>query len=237
MPGAAAAVLLLTPYGVAHFGATSSVAPIASIRTPAAKADKRASRRADFLEASPSAGARAVADWIADSADNEQHAFAVLDKRGARLYVFERNATLLGPTMVLLGSATGDDTSAGVGDKPLAQIRPEERTTAAGRFVSEPGHDAHGDDVVWVDYDAAIAMHRVKVVDPRERRFERIATPSADDKRISNGCINVPIAFFDAVVKPALGASHAIVYVLPEVKRIAEVFANFYEVDSLRAGR
>jgi len=104
------------------------------------------------------------------------------------------------------------------------------RTTAAGRFVSEPGRDETGDKVVWVDYDAALAMHRVKVIDPKERRFERIATDSIDDKRISNGCINVPIAFFDAVVEPALGRSRAIVYVLPEIKPLRQVFPTAYDV-------
>jgi len=71
-------------------------------------------------------------------------------------------------------------------------------------------------------------MHRVKVIDPKERRFERIATSSIDDKRISNGCINVPIAFFDGVVEPTLGSSRAIVYVLPEVKSLQQVFPAAY---------
>jgi len=81
-------------------------------------------------------------------------------------------------------------------------------------------------------HDAAVAMHRVRVVDPKERRFERIATPSAADKRISNGCINVPIAFFDQIVKPTLGRSHAVIYVLPDVKPLRQVFANAYDVNA-----
>ena len=126
----------------------------------------------------------------------------LLDKRAARVFVFDRSAQFVGSSLVLLGSAAGDESVAGIGDRPLSQIKSQERTTPAGRFVSEPGHDATGEDVVWVDYESAVAMHRVRVVDPKERRFERIATPTAEDKRISNGCINVPVAFFDTVVAP-----------------------------------
>ncbi len=134
----------------------------------------------------------------------------------------------MGSSLVLLGSAAGDDSVAGIGNRPLTAVLPQERTTAAGRFISEPGHDEAGDKVVWVDYEAALAMHRVKVIDPKERRFERLATDSIEDKRISNGCINVPIAFFDSVVEPELGRSRAIVYVLPEIKPIQLVFPEAY---------
>jgi len=131
--------------------------------------------------------------------------------------------------LVLLGSASGDESAAGIGERPLPAIRADERTTAAGRFASEPGHDDVGATVVWVDYDAGLAMHRVKVVDPKERRFERIATDSVADKRISNGCINVPLGFFDLVVEPALGRSRSLVYILPETKPVRQVFESSYD--------
>lgn len=189
-------------------------------------------RRAAFGNEVPSSQARAVADWAADSRDHDDRPFAVLDKPGAKLYVFDRAATLIGSSMVLLGSAVGDETLQSVRDKPLAAIRPEERTTPAGRFVSEPGRDLAGDAVLWVDYDAAVAMHRVQMIDPKERRFERIATPSVDDKRISNGCINVPWVFFDNIAKPVLGGARGVVYVLPDVKSLREVFPRFYDVSA-----
>jgi hypothetical protein len=191
-------------------------------------------RHADFADASasPSPEARRVADWIADSRDNRGMPFVILDKRGARVFAFDRDANLKGSTLVLLGSAKGDDSAPGIGDRPLAEIRSDERTTPAGRFVSAPGHDVTGEDVVWVDYDNSVAMHRVKVVDPKEHRFERIATPSIDDKRISNGCINVPIAFYDSMIAPVLGRAKGVVYVLPELKSIDEVFTGLYHVDS-----
>jgi hypothetical protein len=188
---------------------------VATSRTPA---------HVRFDGTSPSADARKLADWIANTRDSGGLAFAILDKRGARLYVFDHAARFLSSSLVLLGSAIGDDSAPGIGNRPLAQVRYDERTTAAGRFVSDPGHDEAGEPVIWVDYAAALAIHRVKVVDPKERRFERIGTDSVSDKRISNGCINVPIAFFDTVVEPTLGRTRAVVYVLPEVKTLRQVF-------------
>lgn len=132
--------------------------------------------------------------------------------------------------MVLLGSAIGDETLPSVRDKPLWAINAEERTTPAGRFTTEPGEDMTGQPVIWVDYDAAVAMHRVVVGKPGERRFERLASLSAKDNRISNGCINVPGAFFDSVVQPLLGDTHGVVYVLPDLKSLSEVLPTFYEV-------
>jgi hypothetical protein len=189
-------------------------------------------RRVDFGAQEPSSQTRFIADWVADSRDNRGLPFAILDKRAARVFVFDRSAQFVGSSLVLLGSAAGDESVAGIGDRPLSQIKSEERTTPAGRFVSEPGHDATGEDVVWVDYESAVAMHRVRVVDPKERRFERIATPTAEDKRISNGCINVPVAFFDTVVAPNLGRTRAVVYVLPEIKGLAQVFEGSYDVNT-----
>ena len=75
---------------------------------------------------------------------------------------------------MLLGLARGDDTVPGIGEKKLSEIPPEERTTPAGRFVAEPGVNAEGDDIVWVDYDAAVSMHRVRTTNPVERRLQRL---------------------------------------------------------------
>lgn len=85
--------------------------------------------------------------------------------------------------------------------------------------------------MVWVDYDAAVSMHRVRPVDPKERRLERLAAIDPVQRRISYGCINVPVAFFDSVIKPVLGEHAAAVYVLPEHKSVREVFARAYPAD------
>jgi hypothetical protein len=220
--GIAVLAVTLQPSGSATSRLASRAVPPAL-----ASAEPVTPRSADFGAAQPSDDARSIADWVATSRDNRRLSFAILDKRAAQLYVFDADARLAGTSRVLLGAAPGDDSVAGIGQRPMDQVRPEEKTTPAGRFVSHPGRNASGEEVIWVDYGAAVSMHRVRIVDPKEHRLERLATGAAEDRRISYGCINIPIAFFDAVMKPMLGASPAVVYVLPERKALAEVFPAY----------
>lgn len=160
--------------------------------------------------------AQRLAREAVSAGDNRGNPFAVVDKQLARVFVFRGDGALSGSSPVLLGLARGDKSVPGIGERKMAEIRPEERTTPAGRFASEPGRNLSGEDIVWVDYDAAVSMHRVRPNVKAERRLERLATPTPHDNRITFGCINVPAAFYDAYIKPALGSRHAVVYVLPE---------------------
>jgi hypothetical protein len=184
-------------------------------------------RLADFRGETAGPDARELANWIADTRDNAGLEFVIVDKRRAAVFVFSTGARLLGSSPVLLGAARGDETVPGIGSRPLALVKPHERTTPAGRFIAERGHNARGEDVVWVDYDAAVSMHRVRTTDPKERRLERLATPSVDDNRISYGCINVPVAFYERYIRPAFADRRALVYVLPEVKSLQQVFGSY----------
>ncbi len=179
---------------------------------------------ADFGAVQPTADARRMADWIVQRRDNGRMPFMVLDKRDARLYVFQASGQLVDQTPVLLGSAHGDETYPGIGDVPIAQVKPYQRTTAAGRFVTRPGLDADHTDVVWLDYDAALAMHRVINKVKAEHRLQRIASANPHVRRISWGCINIPIAFFDSYISPVFGKRSGVTYVIPERKSFAEVF-------------
>jgi len=174
-------------------------------------------RLAEFGSDAPSADARHLADWIADTRDNGTSDFIIIDKRHARVYVFDAKARLRGANPVLLGAARGDDSVPGIGLRPIA----------------EGGRNLKGEDIVWVDYDAAVSMHRVRATKPSEQRLERLATPTVDDNRISYGCINVPVAFYETHVRPTVAKNRAIVYVLPEVKPVQQVFGS-YDVAKVR---
>jgi hypothetical protein len=191
-------------------------------------------RRADFERERKSEQARQMADWVADSGDNRGMPFAIVDKVDARVFVFGADGRLRGAAPVLLGLARGDYPVPGIGNRQLADIRPEERTTPAGRFVASMGYNANGKDVLWVDYKNAVSLHRVITNNPEEHRLERLATPTPRDKRISYGCINVPAKFFDNVVKPAFTKAHGVVYVLPDTRSISEIFRSYYDVDLRR---
>jgi len=174
-------------------------------------------------QASPDAGR--IADWVVASGDNRGLPFVIVDKRAATVFVFRSDGQLRGAAPALLGLALGDDTVPGIGTRPLSKILPEERTTPAGRFVATLGRDLKT-DVLWIDYDAAISLHRV-ITGTRDNRLARLATATVADNRISYGCINVPAQFFDEVVLPAFKGTKGIVYVLPEVRSLSDVFAGY----------
>jgi hypothetical protein len=193
----------------------------------AVQAAAQPAERADFRGEPASVETRGFADWVTASADNGGLPFVIIDKVRARIFVFYPDGRLRGAAAALLGLARGDDSVPGIGDRPLASIRPQERTTPAGRFVASLGADLGAKDVVWVDYADAISLHRVITSKPKERRLQRLATPSAADNRISYGCINVPARFYDAVVHPAFSGTNGIVYILPEVRSLASVFPAY----------
>lgn len=158
---------------------------------------------------------------------------AVVDKRQARIWVFDRYGRLAGSTSVLLGLSPGDDSVPGVGRRVLAGLTLAERTTPAGRFASEPGHNLKGEAIVWVDYEAAFAIHRLRPAASHERRPERLASESPADNRISLGCVIVSEAFYDRVIAPTLGRGHGVVYVLPDTRPMQDVFGALLPGDAM----
>jgi hypothetical protein len=186
---------------------------------------------ANFHGTPASAGVREVANWAFYTRDNQGRAVVILDKKEATVYAFTPDGLLMASAPALLGMAVGDGTVAGVGDKPLSQVPEDERTTPAGRFVAEPGVDDTGVDVVWVDYESAVAMHRVITTFPEQHRPERLASPDPRIRRISYGCINLPIPFYEQVISPTVRGTGAIVYVLPETKSPREVFGSWDVTD------
>lgn len=202
-----------------------------------ATAAAAAPARADFAAEPASRAAHEVADWVTRSGDNGGRPFVIVDKVAARVFVFRPDGRLGGAAPALLGLARGDHTVPGIGERKLASIRPEERTTPAGRFVAALGPDLGEKDVLWVDYAAAVSLHRVVTSNRKERRLQRLATPSPLDNRISYGCINVPAKFYETVVHPAFTGTDGVVYILPEVGSIASAFPAFEAAAPASAAR
>jgi hypothetical protein len=158
-----------------------------------------------------------LAEQVQQRADHDDRPYAIVDKRAAMLFVFHADGRLAGSSSVLLGRDRGDVSAPGVGERAQnGRLQPGDATTPAGRFVSTPGRNRDGDDVVWVDWSAAFAIHRLRAGAARADRERRLASPDPRGKRSSAGCVVVPVAFFDAVVTPLLGRGAAVVYVMPE---------------------
>ncbi len=114
-----------------------------------------------------SVDAQRLLQWIRQLRRPGGLPFIVIDKRRAHLWLFDADGSLHGDTPVLLGLAQGDHSVPGIGERPMSRIRSHERTTPAGRFVIEAGRNLNGEDIFWIDYDAAVSLHRVRTVSAR----------------------------------------------------------------------
>lgn len=190
-----------------------------------AAAQQAAAAPQDFLAARPSAEARSLAEWVVESKDAKGRPFAIVDKRAAHIYVFGADGRLAGHSPALLGSTFGDHTVPGVGQRAqTGNVLADERTTPAGRFEAEPGENAKGEPIVWVDYASAFAIHRLRPGFAYQARATRLADARAAGRRVSWGCVVVPVSFYEGVVDKVLGRSRSVVYVMPEAGPLQTVF-------------
>ena len=196
---------------------------IFAVSSTAAARQQAAPGQADAVERGASPAVQQLKTWVLETGDNQGLPFVLIDKVNAQVFAFDRDGLLLGATPVLLGLARGDIAPPGIGDRPLSAIAPEDRITPSGRFVASTGENLTGTSVLWIDYAGALSLHPVRGR-PADRRLQRLATPTSEDNRISYGCVNVPVAFYEEIIAPAFRGTVGIVYILPESLSIAEVF-------------
>lgn len=208
--------------------------PVASSPHPGsmlAIAPGRAEKRVRFHDQPVSMAVRPIAEWVVDSGDNHRHVFMIIDKVEAKAYLFDAQGSLQQTAPVLLGLAKGDKDASGVGALPLSGITPQLRNTPAGRFEARLGRNLKGQEILWLDYAAGLSLHRVVTGSKTEHRQQRLDSPSPADNRISFGCVNVPVQFFEQGVLPAFKNRSGVVYVLPETRPASELF-NTYRIDA-----
>jgi hypothetical protein len=159
--------------------------------------------------------------------DHQGRPFVIVDKKAARIYVFDAKGRMQGSSTVLLGQAPGDGIAPDVGEHTQQGFVPfEERTTPAGRFMAKPGTNISGEHVIWVDYDAAFAIHRLRPGRSKADRVKRLASADPAQHRASLGCVVVPVRFYKDVVQRWLGAAGGVVYVMPEKGDAREMFGD-----------
>ena len=206
------AALALPPAGATPAAPIDPALPPA-VAAPAAPVDP--------LQAAP-ADVRDIVSWITGSGDNTRLPFLVIDKPSARVFAFDPSGRLQGDAPVLLGMGVGDRMLAP--NATMSQMPPHTRITPAGRFVSKLAKDHKGKELLVLDYKKAFSLHPVVKGKPHERRADRLASATAEDNRISFGCINVPVPFYDTVISPAFTGTHGIVYILPETSQASAMF-------------
>lgn len=179
-----------------------------------------------------------IAGWVLGAGDNRGLPFAIIDKEAAQVLIFDAEGKLQGLAPALLGSAVGDDSAPGVADRELKDIPANDRTTPAGRFLAGYGPAAGGKTVLWVDYATAISIHPLPKTSPKkEKRKERLASATAEDNRITHGCINVSAAFYNKIVKPTFGKQGGVFYVLPDSSPVQTAFPGFVPQEQLVSSR
>ena len=210
----------------ARHGVLVAVALAAGVASAAGARPVAASTPATarFGTAAVSSDARDTVDWVMRSRDNQALPFVVIDKVNAVVFAFDGAGVLRDTAPALLGLARGDDSVPGIGQRKLATITPAERTTPAGRFQASIGADFE-QDILWIDYAAALSLHRVIAGRRIDDRAGRLASATPGDNRISYGCVNVPARFYDGVIKPLFTSTVGIVYILPETRPLRSVFA------------
>lgn len=188
----------------------------------------------DLALPSASAEVKQLVRWVIDSGDNARLPFLLIDKVNARVFVFNPAGQLQGDAPALLGMARGDRLLA-PNTATMEQMPPKVRITPAGRFVSRLAIDSLGKELLVLDYEASISLHAVVKGTRKERRAERLNSPTSQDNRISYGCINVPQTFYTSIVSPAFTRTKGIVYVLPETGPASALF-GFNPADALASG-
>lgn len=169
-----------------------------------------------------------LAGWVIASGDNRELPFAIVDKEAAQILVFSADGKLRGFAPALIGSAAGDDSAPGVGDREIDDIPAGDRTTPAGRFLAAYGPAEGGKSVLWVDYATSISIHALPATKEslKEKRKERLASKAPADNRITHGCINVSAAFYSKIIR-ATFKEVGVFYVLPELAPLKEAFPGF----------
>lgn len=229
------AASLSAPAALAQSAPAKSSAPKAAASKPVAA--KPAQAQAAPAEKAPDevAPGQPVSDlvidlagWVIATENNRGLPFAVIDKAAAQILIFNAEGKVQGMAPILIGSAVGDDSAPGVGDRELKDIPKADRTTPAGRFLAGYGPAAGGERVLWVDYATSVSIHPIPTssASKKEKRKERLASPEPDDNRITHGCINVSSTFYKKVVSTVFKKG-GVFYVLPDTITVAEAFPGF----------
>lgn len=189
------------------------------------------SPKADFNGVDASADVKMVADWQVRKAGGK--AFIIADKVGGLLYAFDTNGALVAKTPALYGADRGD-VEVAANKSPDSMIAGE-KITPAGVFAGrKPPNAEYGNGMVTFKEGAngSIAIHRVYLGDPKEKRTARLDSATAEDNRISYGCINVPAKFADEILeKHFSGASEVVV--MPDTATLEDTFPMMSAADPI----
>jgi hypothetical protein len=149
------------------------------------------------------------------AARNGDRVFLMMDKTRGKLFLFANGVPIFAAP-ALTGASQADQLPPDALGKTVAQGSDlRYRVTPAGRFTVSPGHDySYGDTLDineikgrgWI-----IAIHLA----PNASRDARLHTPGAEDKHVTEGCINVTADTIHQLVRLLSGRTRTALYILP----------------------
>jgi hypothetical protein len=187
-----------------------------TIRAPGLSAGGRDAEQLSPARLALSPAARQVSHFAGQGGDRD---YLMIDKARGEIIVFQNGEPTFSGS-ALTGQNPSDHMPEDAWAKPFAQLRGlKYKITPAGRYTVSSGHDpAYGktldiNEVRGADWD--VAIHKVWLGAPAERREERLRSRNGPDKQITYGCIDVDAATMQQVLKRLPGETNIPIYIVP----------------------
>lgn len=165
-----------------------------------------------------SSTASAVRAWVQETKDNHGQKYIIADKVSGEMHIMDSRGNVLATMPALYGTQKGD--AAVPGQTPAGIFTLQQRYDVASSFGGDVQQFAeHSDGSIW-------AIHRVLTSNPKQMRQARLNSPTAEDNRVSLGCINVPADMYNKYLKNGFKGK---LYVIPEQRPLGEVFRGIQE--------
>lgn len=160
--------------------------------------------------------ASAVNSWVQQSKDNAGRPYIIADKQSGEIHIVGADGTVKATAPALYGRKMGDGMSIGETPAGIFTIHQEAAPASYGgdlqQFATAPDGDVY-------------AIHRV-LTNNKQDRPGRLASPTAEDNRISLGCINIPADLYNKYLS---GKFDGKLYVLPDQRSLGDVFKGIDE--------
>ena len=185
--------------------------------------EKPSRKTAQFGKASETASplAKETTNKIVQTGDNGNRPFVVADKKSGKLYAFNEKGKMMAEMNALFGKDAGD---------ALIQNK---SVTPSGKYEAKVNDASY-----WKEFDygttidfaktlhgTKLAIHRLYTNVKDQNRPGRLKSETADDNKISGGCINCDDAAYDRILKPMFEEKGGgTVYILPETEEGMKAF-------------
>lgn len=160
--------------------------------------------------------------------ENGDRDFLMVDKGLGKILLFQNGKAAFSAS-ALTGASTADRLPPGATTENFAKLNAlDTKVTPAGRYTVVRHFDqSYGQllDIAEIrGKDWGIAIHKVYLGNPAERRQARLLSPSEQDKHITFGCINVLPETIQILMRDLPADRSTPLYILPEDQRETALF-------------